>query len=128
MREVKILKSGVVLFTGILLIFSGCSDSKKVLSSEKSVKQGYFVSVFKHSIEYQCENKRKKLPKDGEFECDSFPIAFYMDSVKLGEINAIHKDGYVFPQDMIVLENGFSSPVYTSDDSMNPLRSYREEE
>ena len=118
MREVKMLKSIVVLSIGTLLTFSGCSDAKKVLSSKKSVKQGYFVSVFKHSVEYQCENKRKKLPQDGEFECNSFPIAFYMDSVKLGEINSIHKDGYVFPQDIIVLENGFSSPVYTSDDSM----------
>jgi hypothetical protein len=126
MREVKMLKSIVVLFVGTLLTFSGCSDAKKVLSSKKSVKQGYFVSVFKHSVEYKCENKRKKLPKDGEFECNSFPIAFYMDSVKLGEINSIHEDGYVFPQDIILLENGFSSPVYTSDDSMNLLSSYKE--
>ena len=126
MREVTMLKSLVVLSIGTLLTFSGCSDAKKVLSSKNSLKQGYFVSVFKRGVEYKCENKTKKLPKDGEFECNSFPIAFYMDDVKLGEINSIHKDGYVFPQDIIVLENGFSSPVYTSDDSMDLLSSYEE--
>jgi len=42
-----------------------------------------------------------------------------MDEIKIGKISSIHSDGYVYPQDIIVLER--KAPVYTSESSMNFL-------
>jgi len=107
-----------------LLLFGGCSDALSA-KSDKQMKVGYFVSVFDKEVSYSCAGERKALASDGEFECQSFPIAFYADSVKLGEINTIHQDGYVFPQDIIVLEEP-NHPIYSSDEQMLEL-SYLQE-
>jgi len=98
------------------LIFNGCTENVvEETVTQKNV--GHFVTVFDHTIQYQCEDEVIALSDDGEFSCQSFPIAFYMDDLKLGEISSIHSDGYVFPQDMIVLEE-LTQPIYTSDESM----------
>ena len=103
-----------VLIVGAF-IFGGCTDSHAV-EDNSHMKVGHFVSVFDKKINYRCANEEKTLSESGEFRCQSFPISFYMDNVKLGEISSIHKDGYVFPQDIISLEE--SNVVYSSDDSL----------
>jgi hypothetical protein len=100
---------------GLHLLIIGCTSSDISNKNEKNV--GYFVSVFDKSVDYHCENKQKELQEDGKFECASFPITFYMDGTKLGEINSIHKDGYVYPQDIILLED--RTPTYTSQQDMD---------
>jgi len=95
---------------GLLLFLVGC-DTLNVSSSDDK-KIGYFVSVFNKTVDYHCEDKREALQESGKFECASFPITFYMEETKIGEINTIHKDGYVYPQDIIVLED--KTQTYTS--------------
>lgn len=42
-----------------------------------------------------------------------------MDEIKIGKISSIHSDGYVYPQDIIVLET--RAPIYTSESSIHFL-------
>ncbi|CAA6819932.1 MAG: Unknown protein [uncultured Sulfurovum sp.] len=102
---------------GLAYILSGCESSSTVVNVEK--KSGYFISSFNDSIDYACANERHAMSDSGKFECNSFPISFYMDELKIGEISSIHSDGYVYPQDIIVLEE--PAPVYTSEGNMNFL-------
>jgi hypothetical protein len=103
---------------GLCLLLTGCDSSEAVPKSAKNV--GYFVSVFDKSVDYHCEDKREQLQEGGKFECASFPITFYMDGTKLGEISSIHTDGYVYPQDIILLEE--RAPTYASEGDMGYLR------
>jgi len=116
MKKMRLTKKIVIILFGSAFIFGGCSDNVTTTKNDVHMNTGYFVSVFDKSINYKCADKVVALSKSGEFQCQSFPVSFYMDNVKLGEISSIHKDGYVFPQDIIVLEE--PSPVYSSDDSM----------
>ena len=102
-------------FIGTMVTFGGCSNSEST-SSTTALNVGNFVSVFEKKVKYKCDNKIVPLSDNSQFECQSFPIAFYSDNIKLGEINSIHEDGYVFPQDIIVAEK--SSAIYSSDDTM----------
>ncbi|HIP50529.1 MAG TPA: hypothetical protein EYG94_00445 [Campylobacterales bacterium] len=102
---------------GIAFIFSACNSVDTSINSEKNI--GYFISNFNESVDYLCENKRQRMNDSGKFECSSFPIAFYMDEMKIGEISSIHKDGYVYPQDIIMLEA--KAAVYTSESSIRYL-------
>jgi len=116
----KLFGYGVVLVFG----FSACDSVESTSSVETTLVHskknvGYFVSSFNDSVDYVCENRRKSMDSDGKFECDSFPIAFYMDETKIGEISKIHEDGYVYPQDIIMLEA--KAPVYTSDNGIRYL-------
>ena len=102
---------------GLSLILSACTNIDTSVSIEKNV--GYFVGNSHKSIDYSCENKRLTMTAGGKFECASFPISFYMNNTKIGEISSIHSDGYVYPQDIIVLEARV--PVYTSENSISYL-------
>jgi len=106
-------------YGGFLLLFMilGCGSTE--VSSKDKTNVGYFVTVFNKSVDYICEDKRQTLEESGKFECASFPISFYMDNVKLGEISRIHRDGYVYPQDIILLEG--QEERYTSDVSKDFL-------
>ena len=116
MKKINFTNNILLTLLGCTLLFTGCTE--EVVEKEQTKKNvGHFVSVFDHTVQYQCDDEVIALSEDGEFSCQSFPIAFYMDEVKLGEISSIHSDGYVFPQDMIALEE-LSQPIYTSDDSM----------
>jgi len=114
MKKLNMISTITLSLFGLVFVFGGCSDA--LTSTNVQMNSGHFVSVFDKSINYKCAEKVKALSKGGEFECQSFPIAFYMEDVKLGEISSIHNDGYVFPQDIIVLEE--MGAVYTSDDRM----------
>ncbi len=98
-------------FISFAMIFGGCSNSESK-SHKKALHVGHFVSVFEKKVKYKCDNKIAPLSNNNEFECNSFPISFYSDHIKLGEINSIHEDGYVFPQDIIEVEE--PSAIYTS--------------
>ncbi|CAA6817345.1 MAG: Unknown protein [uncultured Sulfurovum sp.] len=102
---------------GVAYLLSACESGERPISVEKNI--GYFVSNFNTSVEYACQNKREILNNSGKFECASFPISFYMDETKIGEISSIHSDGYVYPQDIIRLET--RAPVYTSENSIRFL-------
>ncbi|HHD82142.1 MAG TPA: hypothetical protein ENK94_03020 [Campylobacterales bacterium] len=102
---------------GLLLFLTACDTRSISTGDEKKV--GYFVSVFNKTVDYRCEDKREALQDSGKFECTSFPITFYMEETKIGEINTIHKDGYVYPQDIIVLEE--KTPVYSSQGNLKFL-------
>ncbi len=78
----------------IAYIMLGCT---KV---ENSQKVGYLITPSKNDIYYKCGNKEAVLNRDGKFSCASFPVAFYLDGNEMGIINSLHKDGFVFPQDM----------------------------
>jgi hypothetical protein len=107
----------IICSTGLYFFLTGCNSVEVTSKNHKNV--GYFVSVFNKSVDYGCEDKREKLKESGKFECNSFPIAFYRDNVKIGEISTIHSDGYVYPQDIVVLED--TSPIYTSQNNMQYL-------
>ncbi len=102
---------------GVSFLLFACNSTTS--RSDHKTHIGYFVTVFDKKIDYSCENKRSRMNDSGKFECASFPIAFYSDNIKLGEINSIHEDGYVYPQDIIVLEE--QTPIYTSDNQMGFL-------
>ena len=102
---------------GVACLLSACDGTENSLNIKKNT--GYFVSNFNDSVEYVCANKRQNMNDSGKFECTSFPISFYMDETKIGEISSIHNDGYVYPQDIIMIEP--RAPVYTSESSMHYL-------
>ena len=105
----------IISLLGLAFIFGACSDTV-TSKNDVQMNSGHFVSVLNRSINYTCAGKVVALSENGGFQCQSFPIAFYRDNVKLGEISSIHKDGYVFPQDIMVIEE--SNAVYSSDDNM----------
>ena len=114
MKHMKLLGCSI----GLSFLLSACGSSSDIaVKAGKHI--GYFVSNFNDSVDYNCDNKRKRMTNSGKFECNSFPIAFYMDNTKIGEISSIHEDGYVYPQDIIILEA--RAPVYTSESSMSFL-------
>jgi len=103
---------------GLSWILSACNNNiDSSVSIEKNV--GYFVGSLNTNIDYICKDERRRMTDTGKFECSSFPIAFYMDNTKIGEISSIHTDGYVYPQDIITLEARV--PVYTSENSISYL-------
>ena len=113
-KNIKLVSYGL----GLSFMLSACgSVNTTSINVEKHI--GYFVSNFNDSVDYHCENKRQSMNDSGKFECASFPIAFYMDDTKIGEISNIHEDGYVYPQDIIVLDA--IAPVYTSENSISYL-------
>jgi len=112
----KIENKTLSVLVGSAFIFWGCNDAQEVQNGSQMIV-GQFVSVFDKKVNYRCANEQKPLSSSGEFRCPSFPISFYMDNVKLGEINSIHKDGYVFPQDIILSED--SNAIYSSNGSLN---------
>jgi len=119
-KSLNVRKHIKVFSYGLVLVFSlsACESLDKTsVNSEKNV--GYFVGNFNDRVDYICENRRKSMDTNGKFECVSFPIAFYIDETKIGEISKIHEDGYVYPQDIIVLEARV--PVYTSDNGIKFL-------
>jgi len=122
MKHIGLKDKIIIIFIGFLFIFEGCSDNTLNHKDAIQMNTGHFISIFDNSVKYKCENKIIDLSNNGEFKCQSFPIAFYIDNEKLGEINSIHEDGYVFPQDIIVLEE--SQPVYSSYDSMSLVTTY----
>jgi hypothetical protein len=113
MKNIKL----VCYALGFSFILSACNSVETSVDIEKNI--GYFVSNFNEHVDYACENKRQSMNESGKFECPSFPIAFYMDNMKIGQISNIHEDGYVYPQDIIVLED--IVPVYTSENSISYL-------
>jgi len=90
----------VIYFSTITVLFSGCNDETNTIT-KSSKHVGYLMNFFDDNIKYQCANKMKALGKKGEFSCATFPIVFYIDSEKLGEVYSLHSDGYVFPQDIV---------------------------
>jgi PBP1b-binding outer membrane lipoprotein LpoB len=95
------------LLTASLLL--GCSSN--TTPQTKVEKVGFVVTINKNNIHYKCGNKEEPLTKDGKFSCDSFPIGFYRDSVKIGSISSLHHDGYVFPQDMQLKKDSLQTTV-----------------
>ncbi len=99
---------------GLSFLILSCGSVKMPKS------EGYFITDFNYkNIEYDCNSKRKKVDENGKFECNSFPISFYIDKMKIGEIMSIHEDGYVYLQDIVVLEA--TTPIYSSEHSSNFL-------
>ena len=113
MKRIKVL---AYLF-GFSYMLIACNSVEKSVDIKGNI--GYFVSDFNENVDYDCENKRQRMTDGGKFECASFPISFYMDNMKIGEISSIHEDGYVYPQDIILLED--TVPVYTSEGNMKFL-------
>ena len=110
-KMVKLRKRNISLLLGGLFLLVGCGDAAMV-DDETQMNVGQFITVFDKKVNYRCGNQEKSLSESGEFRCPSFPISFYIDNVKLGEISSIHADGYVFPQDIMLFDetNGnFSS-------------------
>ena len=119
-KSLNVRKHIKVFGYGLVLVFSlsACDSLERTsVNSEKNV--GYFVGNFNDRVDYTCENRRKSMDTNGKFECVSFPITFYIDETKIGEISKIHEDGYVYPQDIIMLEARV--PVYTSDNGIKFL-------
>ena len=85
----------ITAIAGVLMGCSGESPSNEV---------GYLVTPWNSNVQYTCGTKISALDNDGKFDCSSFPITFYSHSKKLGFIDSIHNDGYVFPQDIIEKE------------------------
>ena len=85
----------------VLIALAGLAGCNSVDNQTATSKVGYLVAPFDTDIKYQCGDKKSKLDQDGRFECSSFPVNFYLESKKLGYIDSIHNDGYVFPQDII---------------------------
>jgi len=96
MKKESLIKQAIALIALVGLI--GCSSTD---SQTTTPKVGYLVAPFDTDIRYQCGDKQSRLDKDGRFECSSFPVNFYLESKKLGYIDSIHNDGYVFPQDIM---------------------------
>ncbi len=113
MKNISLLTCAI----GLSFVLMGCNSEEPELGEKENV--GYFVTVFNQSVDYTCEQKRYTLNDTGKFECDSFPIAFYIKNTKLGEISRIHQDGYVYAQDIVVLEE--LTPTYTSKGNMGFL-------
>ena len=116
MIKINYKQNILISLVGCTLLFGACTDNIDVSSSTATSNTGQFVNVFDSDVKYHCDKKMVKLSDNGDFQCQSFPIAFYMDEVKLGEISSIHNDGYVFPQDIVTLEE--SDAVYSSYSSM----------
>ena len=97
MKKETLIKQIIVFIALVGLI--GCGSSTD--SQASTPKVGYLVAPFDTDIRYQCGDKLSKLDQGGRFECSSFPVSFYLESKKLGYIDSIHNDGYVFPQDIM---------------------------
>jgi uncharacterized protein YkwD len=57
---------------------------------------------------YVCGKVRNTTGADGDFACDTLPVAFYAGNVKLGEVYHLPDDGFVTPQDLV----GVARDVY----------------
>jgi len=89
-------------------IMIGCTNSNVKTEAERV---GYLVTLSKNDIYYKCGNKEELVNKNGKFSCASFPVGFYRDDMKIGSINSLHEDKYVFPQDMQLAEDSIKSTV-----------------
>ncbi len=86
----------------ISLLFTGCNENENVVYHKVSIaKTGYLVAPLDEKIQYKCGGKSSYLNSDGMFECQSFPVTFYVDAQPIGSISSLHNDGYVFPQDIV---------------------------
>ena len=100
--SIKNLSIALLLTT----LFSGCGETNETVHHRVNIaKKGYLVAPLEDKITYKCGGKSSYLNSDGMFQCQSFPVTFYVDSKPIGSINSLHSDGYVFPQDMIPEED-----------------------
>ncbi|KIM08703.1 MAG: hypothetical protein KU29_02930 [Sulfurovum sp. FS06-10] len=105
MKKIKLIAYLFSVVVGTQLILMGCSNNEVNISQVTPNHEGYLVNISNDVIEYRCGDKVAVIEDGEKFSCPSFPITFYIDSLALGEINSIHGDGYVFPQDIISVDN-----------------------
>lgn len=96
MSRKSILKQFAFILSAFAVI--GCNS---ISNDTKNPNVGYLVAPFDSDINYQCGEKQAHIDGEGRFECQSFPVKFYLGSKSLGYIESIHHDGYVFPQDLM---------------------------
>jgi len=98
------MKTKMVLMsvTAAMLILNGCGDGSAEGSAEGSVPSasGILTDSPVAGATYMCGNVKHKTDQYGAFSCDNTPIAFYVGSVKLGEVFHVPEDRYVTPQDL----------------------------
>ncbi len=109
LSTLKNVSIAVLLFS----LLSGCSENESVVHHKVSIaKTGYLVAPLDEKIQYQCGEKSSYLNSDGMFQCQSFPVTFYVDAKPIGSISSIHSDGYVFPQDIVKEKENRSNNVH----------------
>lgn len=83
-------------------------------NSEEESNQivGYVIDSAVEGLKYRCGDIVGYTNPEGKFACNTFPIAFYVGSIKLGSIMSLHDDQQVFPQDILKLRrDNFNSEV-----------------
>ena len=101
-----------ILFLIPLMFFIGCGGTSS--SSSSSNKKGIVIDDIVVGVKYLHENGETGYTNEkGEFFYSKGNTKFYVGDMKVGEINTLPDDGYVFIQDMLGL-----SRDNTSDDEL----------
>ena len=62
---------------------------------------GTFIDSPVIGLYYWCDQTLKQTDENGNFNCDTTPIDFYVGNLKIGRLDKIPDDFLVFPQDLV---------------------------
>ena len=115
----KVGFSASVIF---LFIFSGCGGgggggSSETAPTQPTVTQQESTPSSRDmlqivdassvaSLKIVCKKEKLLSDENGEFECKSTPIEFYLGELHLGTLKKIPHDGIIYPQDIVGVARG----------------------
>ena len=84
-------------------LFNGCNEGNT--SSVDTSIAGQLVDSYIQGAHYKCSDGQEGTTNEnGDFTCDTLPVTFTVNGIKLGEITSLPEDKNIFPQDLVGVE------------------------
>jgi len=105
--SLKISITTASILTSFLLAGCGSDGANTITPSTNAPTTfaGQLVDSYVQNVDYSCDDGAQGITDvNGRFECDSLPIEFKLNGLRLGKISTLAQDSQVFPQDLLGLD------------------------
>ncbi|KIM12011.1 MAG: hypothetical protein KU37_03995 [Sulfuricurvum sp. PC08-66] len=93
------MKTPLITLSIVAFLWVGCGDT-----SAPQTYTGQLVDSYIQNANYTCADGTKGITDaNGTFSCQTAPVQFHLNALKLGEIATLPTDGQVFPQELLGL-------------------------
>ncbi len=104
-----------IIITTLMILLSACggeessysSTSTKLVQATSSISSTTNPIIINagavNGIKVMCNSTELVTDIDGSIKCDKMPISVYLGEFKLGDVNSIPIDGFIYTQDLLHL-------------------------